>query len=261
MWYKIHQSLTMAIGIFATVAILIYIGVLPIYRNIQEISKSIETKSKELDSMSNKVAILSNLDINILDDRVKTIDSALPASKDVLLYLNSIDGLSRELGLTFGGLSLAPGDITEATGAAKQATTKKDGLQTLATEIKIQGTQESIYTFLRTIEGVLPLMQIKDIKVGILGGNQYTLSLTLAMLWAEPTTSSNTNKAEVLFNADDDKYFSVLSKYRKFEPQLYVPEIDERKQDLFSPITINEIVPVVSEEPSVKPSAEVTPQQ
>ncbi|MFZ2199922.1 MAG: hypothetical protein WAV40_03990 [Microgenomates group bacterium] len=233
MWYKTHEMLIKA-GVIAVVAMLLaFLAIVPIYQNAGKMLKVVKTKSSELDTVSNKVSILSKLDKNVLAERVATMDSALPPKKDVLLYLTSIDGLSRELGLTLGGLTLSPGSIAEATVSATKST-KPQVLQSLATEIKIQGSQTSIYTFLRTIENVLPLMQIKNLSVDVSHGDNYSLSLSLGMLWADPITT-NVTGAVTLFGEEEDKYFNQLASFRKFE-QLPITEtaIGQGKLDLFS---------------------------
>lgn len=240
MWLNRHKTLATAIGVALSAALLLIVAVLPIYTNAQTILKKMKTKSSELDSLTTKVTVLSKLDPEVLQERVDVLDAALPPRKDVLLYLTAIDGLSRELGLTFGGLLLAPGDIAEATESAKK-TTKAAGLQSLETEIKMRGGQDSVYTFLRSIETVLPLMQIKNIKVSILGDDQYALALTLGMLWAEPT-SMDVKGPVALFGAEEDKYFTQLSEYRSFEATQIVPTT-LGKTDLFAPFNIETVIP------------------
>lgn len=237
MWYIRHKSLAIA-SLIALISIaMIFIAIIPIYQSAFNMLGKIKTKSAELESMTTKVTLLSKLDPSVLDERVSVLNNALPSRKDVLLYLTSINGLSQELGLTFGGLSLTPGDISEATGSAVRTTTP--GLQYLATDIKMGGSKENVYTFLRTIEEVLPLMQIDKIKVSILGDNQYSLDLNLAMLWA-PTATIDVKGPVTLFGEEEDKYFSQLSLYRRFDVVAPIsPSTPVGKSDLFSPATIN----------------------
>lgn len=242
MWINRHILFTKAILIFFSALVLLYVGVMPIYRNVSLLTKKIENKSSELDAATEKVAILSKLDPVVLAERVKVIDRALPPKKDVLLYLNSIEGLSRELNLIFSGLSLSPGEITEASGAAKPVAkkppTKKVALETLDTVIKVTGGQNSIYAFLRTIEEVLPLMQIKDVKVSIINGDQFSLTLTLGMLWADPVTT-DVKGPVTLFGDEENKYFGMLSSYKTYESIGFATTpTTEGKQDLFAPFAL-----------------------
>ncbi len=242
MWLKTHQLLVKAMTVGLASLLLLFVAALPIYQNASKILNKVKTRSAELDAVTNKVSILSKLDQNVLQDRMNTMDNALPPRKDILLYLASIDGLSSELGLTLGGLSLTPGNITEATESAKTvsaktATRKMAGLQSLETEIKMRGNQDNIYTFLRTIETVLPLMQINDIKVGLSGDNELSLSLTLGMLWADAGTA-DVKGPITLFGAEEDKVFTQLASYRKFDTIAVPMDTTSGKADLFAPMGI-----------------------
>lgn len=236
MWFNRHKNLTMAGGIGMAAVLLMILAVLPIYRNASEVMGKIKTRSSELESLSAKVLLLSKLDPAVLESRVRTLDRALPPRKDVLLYLNSIDGLSVELGLAFGGISILPGELTQASGSASKKQLKTEGLQSLETEIKVRGDQGEIYGFLRNIEEVLPLMQINDIKVAVLGDEQYSLTLKLGMLWAEPITVDVKSQI-TLFGAEEEKYFAQLSLYRQFEPAESNENGAVGKVDLFSVAT------------------------
>lgn len=239
MWLKSHKNMALAIGIGFGAVLLVFVAMIPIYQNASKLLKQIKQKSADLDTLTNKVSILSQLDPNVLQERVVVLDKALPPRKDILLYLSSIDGLSRELGLVFGGLTIVPGELTEASSSASaKKTVKSAGLQNLETEIKMRGSEESIYAFLRKIEEVLPLMEIGNIKVSILGEGQYSLTLTLGMLWAEPATA-DVNSQVTLFGEKEENYFSQLSSYRQFEPVIVsASPIGVGKTDLFAPYAI-----------------------
>lgn len=231
-WLRRHKNAASAILIGLLALIIVVSGILPIYSNLRMLQGKIVKSKAELTSLENKVLLTRSLDPAILEERVKTLDRALPPSKDVLLYLASIDGLSRELGLAFGGITLVPGELSEATASGKKALTKS-GLQSLETEIKMRGGKESVYGFLKTIESVLPLMQIKDIKVSATGGDQYSLNLVLAMLFAEPQTIDLKGQVS-LFGAEEEKYFEQLAKYRQFESVESSVANFAPKQDLFA---------------------------
>jgi hypothetical protein len=237
MWYKTHDMLVKAIAIGGVAVLLVFAAAIPIYQNATTVQTKLKAKTKELEALTSKVSILSKLDANVLQARVDTLDKALPPRKDVLLYLTSIDGLSRELGLTLGGLTLEPGDVSQTEEVDPKVSKKVSGLQSLTTDIKIRGTQDNIYTFLRTLETVLPLMQIKDIKVSVATGGDFALSVTLGMLWAEPTTVDIKGPV-TLFGSEEDNYFSQLASYRTFEPVLLPAGNNEIKTNLFAPTAI-----------------------
>ncbi len=234
MWINKHRTLVMAGLLGAMGVALIFLVVLPIYWSTNKILAKIEIRTRERDELASQIEILSQLDSNVLAERVKVLDSALPPRKDILMYLAAINGLSNELGLSFGGISLTPGELTEATESARKKTATLN-LQSLETEIKIQGGKDSVYAFLRAIEEILPLMQIKNIRVAVSGEDQYSLSLSLGMLWAEPVTT-DVEGPMMVFGDEEEKYFQQLSGYRTY-PGLVtqiLPENQEGKSDIFA---------------------------
>jgi len=234
-------------GLRAGVIAIISIGVivlvgLPIFNKVKTIEKNIAKKTIEESDLSSKVSLLSGLDPQILSERVSLIDKALPPNKDVVLYLSTIDGLSRELGLVFNSIKLIPGDVTAVSEGEVGATNKKratpSGLSSLETEITVSGSKDKIYTFLRTVEESLPLMQIKDVKISVLGGDQFSLSLQLGMLWAsfDPKTVTGTI---TLFDKQEEQYLQKLATYPQYTSELGIDTSTEGlgKSNLFEGIT------------------------
>lgn len=238
MWLNRHKTLVSAIIVGAIACLLAFGAVIPLFQRIVQLSTKIEAKNKEKEEIERRVSILTQLDVNVLAERVAVLDRALPPKKDILLYLAAINGLSNELGLSFGGINLAPGELTEATGSGKK-NIAQSGLSSLETEIKIQGDQDKIYAFMRAIEEVVPLMQIDDIKVTVVGDNQYSLSLTLGMLWA-PSATEQIKGPVTLFGEQEEKYFQQLAGFRDYPGivEQLNPENAETKSDIFSPVTL-----------------------
>ena len=235
-----HQFLARAMAVGLGTVVLLVAAVVPLVSAISRNTQKIATRDRERQSLVDKVTILSQLDKTVLQERLNVLDAALPPRKDVVAYLASIDGLSRELGLSFGGLSVNPGEVTDKPEASPTTTRKRAealGLQVLDTTIKVKGSESSIYAFLRSVEQTLPLMQIKDAKVSGLNGGQFSLSLSLGMLWA-PTTPGDVKGAITLFNEKEESYFQTLSTYKSYKADISDTAVDAvpgGKVDLFSP--------------------------
>lgn len=243
-WVRKHEFLAKAIACGGISLLAFTMGIIPSWQKIGELNGKIESRKKEERALTEKVRVLSNLNLQLLEERLEIIDKSLPPKKDVVLYLSTVDGLSRELGLSFAGLSLSPGDVTEATESAGQTRKSKvqlvDGVETLETEIKINGGKESIYEFLKTLENTRPLMQVKDVAVspvGTGGSDSYSLNLRLAMLWAARNVQ-DVKGAVTLFSDKEEEYFTQLSLLRSFDTQ-YLLQLENDdglgKFDLFSP--------------------------
>lgn len=233
-----HRTLGSALLVGITTLALALGLVGPTYQKVALNRAKLVQKTTELEETSNRVALLSQLDPNVLSERVMVLDSALPPRKDVLMYLAAINGLSNELGLSFGGINLAPGVLTEATESGKkQVKAKTLGLEVLESEVKIRGSLESIYAFLRTIEEVKPLMQIDDLKVAVSADGQYSLSLSLGMLWAQASTAEVKGQV-TLFGEEEEKYFQQLSSYRSYPPIVLQGNEIGGKSDVFAPLIL-----------------------
>lgn len=244
LWFIRHTFGLRAVVIAALSLGTLFFAGFPIFTNVKNIQQKILSKTKEEAELSTKVSMLSGLDPTILQERMVIIDKALPPTKDVVLYLSTIDGLSRELGLTFNSIKLVPGDVTTGSNEAGAAAEKRSiptGLSSLETEITISGSKDRIYSFLRMVEESLPLMQIKDIKISVSEGEQVTLSLQLGMLWASFDPGTVTGQI-TLFNQKEEEYFQKLAGYPQYTN---VDEIDIStdglgKVNLFEKATLQE---------------------
>ena len=206
-----HGLLVRAVAIAIGGLFLVILAIFPLIGGIRNGMSQLTAKEKQAAELTNKVSILSSLDPQVLANRVATLDSALPPRKDILLYLSAIDGLSRDLNLNFGGISLSPGSLTPTDSKGGAA----PGLHTLDTTVKISGSSENIYSFLRAVEQTLPLMLIKDVKVDVLGADSLNLTLNLGMLWA-PASVGSVSGPITLFTDKEQAYFSTLQGYHAY---------------------------------------------
>lgn len=213
-----HQMMVRASMVLLATIVLLIVGLFPLFRTAGMTLKKIETRQKEEKSLSQKVSLLSQIDQTVLKDRSRVIKAALPENKDVIAYLSAVDGLSKELGLSFGGITVAPGEVSGsgATAKAKGKSRTVGTLQVLDTQIKILGSKDGIYAFLRQVEQTMPLMQVADVNVTSIGEEQYSLSLTLGMLWA-PVGESDLKGAITLFTEKEENYFQKLATFRSYK--------------------------------------------
>lgn len=241
-WILRHDNLAKAIGLGVVSVILLLVGLLPSMGRVGELRKKIVLRSKEESRLTQKMRVISTMDKTALTSRVEVLDKALPPRKDVVVYLATVDGLSRELGLSFAGISLSPGDVTEASASSKVR--KSDivsGVHVLETEVKINGSREKLYEFLRALERTSPLMQIKNVQMSSLGAEEdnYALALNLGMLWASRDEGKITGVVE-LFTEKEESYFHELAVLRTFDTRALTEQEgvgDVGKFDLFMPIT------------------------
>lgn len=208
-----HSYLVRAIGIVIVSFIVIFVGVISTWQRMSEVRSELEVKERSFEDLSQRVVVLNGLNSEVLSRRVAILDSVLPPSKDIVAYLTALDGLSRELGLSLGGISLNPGEVsstgTADTGAKKSARSQA-ALSSLDTEIRIAGNSGSIYEFLRNIENTAPLMLVKDVQMNKVGSDDsYLLTLRLSMLYSFPTPSTLKGVVSLFTQKEEDLYESI----------------------------------------------------
>ena len=233
-----HQIAVKALGVVAATLVVLLVGLWPLFKSAGTLIRKIETRGKEEESLSKKVAILSQIDQQVLKERTKVIKAALPETKDVIAYLGAVDGLSKELGLSFGGITVAPGDVSgesQKSSSGRNKNTRKVALlNVLDTDIKITGTRDGIYAFLRQVEQTLPLMQVSDVVVTKLEEDLYSMTLSLGMLWA-PTPTVDLKGAISLFTEKEEDYFQKLNVFKSYSGSTIAESLTENngRVDLF----------------------------
>lgn len=218
-----HQVAIKAMAIVVVSLILILVALLPLFETAGSTLKKINNRQAEADALEAKVSILTRIDQEILKIRAETIKRALPETKDIVVYLSAIDGLSRELGLSFGGVTISPGEISASEPTQANAKNKKSSrskrentkLNILDTDIKITGDKRGIYAFLRSVEETLPLMQISNVSIANLGGEQYSMTLSLGMLWA-PYQEVDLKGKISLFTEKEEGFFQKLATFKVY---------------------------------------------
>lgn len=215
-----HQMVVRAAGVTVAAVLVILIGLMPLFRSASTLLGKIDTRNKELTLLTQKVAVLSQIDQEVLKQRTQVIKRALPENKDVIAYLSAVDGLSRELGLSFGGITVAPGEVSGTTttptrGSRASRQRQVSQLNVLDTDIKITGNRDGIYAFLRQVEQTLPLMQVTNVTVDNIQDDLFSMTLSLGMLWSPSVESDLRGKIE-LFTESEEQYFQRLNVFRTY---------------------------------------------
>ncbi len=251
-----HQVALRGAMVVAAAVLMLLLGLLPLINSTRALTAKITTREKDLDTLSQKVAVLNKIDQSVLKERTAIIKQALPETKDVIAYLRAVDGLSRELGVSFGGITVSPGEITgnsaEVSKKSRSQQRKISQLDVLDTNIKVTGNRDGIYAFLRQVEQTLPLMQVADVSVSRVEDDVYTMSLSLGMLWA--SSAANDLKASIeLFTEKEEESFSKLHTFRSYSDQTYntAESTTTPRTDLFEGV-------LGVEEPQASPSPSST---
>lgn len=212
-----HTDLAKAVLLYFASVLIIIIAVIPIFNNANSARRELVADKKTLDDVTNKVVILTGLDSVVLDSRLSELNRILPARKDIVSYLVTLDGLSRDLDLSLGSISLTPGDVSDASHSAETSdgSRRVASLSVIESEVSIDGDEDDIYEFLRNIEEVAPLMQVKDTSVTRVD-ELFTLKLRLGMLYSEEGVSSDLKGVVSIFTPEEERLFEQIQRLRRY---------------------------------------------
>ena len=243
LWIHYHYYLARAVLIVGAGVLLVMIGILPMINKLMGTQKRLKQEKAKLEELTNKIVIVDNLDPNIVEQRAKLLDGVLPPSKDVVRYLNTLNALTKELNLSLGDVTLSPGVVYQEQTKQKKSKIKvaKKGetWRNLETEIRIIGSKDNIYTFLKQIENIAPLMVMKDAQISRVNQGSdasFVLSLKLGMVYAEPDFNSIVKRQISLLNSEDEKLFDklkLLKSYSVDQQNNYNPTGNNLRNDIF----------------------------
>lgn len=111
-------------------------------------------------SLTEKLKQLQTIDEEEIEKRTKIIEEVFPSVKPILNLINSLERLSTEKDLEFGGVTLVPGAIDED----KEPT---EETQEFIISFIIQGSFEKINNFVDEIEKTTPLMKVNSLQVSL----------------------------------------------------------------------------------------------
>ncbi len=97
-------------------AITIVLGIVffgPTASNLRKQLSINKQQKTELNNLEKKLQILEGIDKNLITDRVKKMEIVFPSDKPIVELLSNLSQLSAKHGLSFGGVSLSPGSLTD----------------------------------------------------------------------------------------------------------------------------------------------------
>ncbi len=275
LWIHYHNFLTKAIAIGGASLLLILIGIVPMMSKFIKTKQLLKQERNKLEILTKKVVVADNLDQNILEERVKLLNKVLPPTKDVVIYLNTLDSLAKEMNLSLGDVSLSPGIIYEDEESKQEQNKSKpkinqQGWQVLETELRIVGARDDIYDFLRQVEKTAPLMVIRDVQMSRVGSklnksNNFILTLKLGMVYATPRKDQILKGEIKLLTKEDEKVIAEVRNLKSYPLEFATSSISTERQErnnLFEPLdkirSTNQSVPRQTEipQPQLESSSE-----
>jgi len=214
---------------------LVLVGVVfgPVLGRLKErlaVNRQLKTESLKLTEKSNTLNGIDELQVT---QRVEKMEEVFPSQKPVVQLIASLNQLSGSHNLSFGGVTLRPGSLSEVNNEAK------GGLQDLTFGFQVGGSFNDISLFLSDLENVAPLMKIDKVALAIKSNPLLTRDQTIvtanievSAFFQPPPKSLGAITAPVqLLSREDEVLLNRLFNFISFEA--IIPTALTGKTDLF----------------------------
>ncbi len=209
---------------------------------------AVRTKlTKEHQKLTTKLGTLKGIDDVLVMQRVKKMEEVFPSKKPVVALMGALNQLASEHLLSFGGVTLRPGVLSEEKRAEKNDKKKKTVSSSLPNDLydlnfgfQITGDFDSIAEFMSDLERLAPLMKIDQLSLTIksnpfLEGEVISVIAdieVLAYYQAPPKTLGSVSKPVELLSREDEILLNQLFGFKTYEA--VIPTAPTGKVDLFS---------------------------
>lgn len=222
-----NKQLIVMLGIALVLGIIVF-G--PTLSNLHKVIRVNKQQKTELNKLEKKLQILEGIDKNLITDRVKKMEMVFPSDKPIVELLSSLSQLSAKHGLSFGGVSLSPGALTDE----KKG---KTDLSDLTFSFEVGGEFNSVLKFLRELENTAPLMKIDKVGLMIKTNPLFdniiiTANIDVSAFYQPaPKSLGGISQPVKLLSRSEEVILSRLFNFTKF--QAVLPVVQTGKTDLF----------------------------
>ena len=206
----------------------------PTLSNLQRTLRVNKQQKTELNNLEKKLQVLEGIDKNLITDRVKKMEAVFPSDKPIVQLLSGLAQLAAKHNLSFGGLSLSPGSLTDE----NKEKTDSD-LADLTFGFEVRGEFNNVLKFLRELEKVAPLMKIDKVGLTIktnplLGDDNAIIAAEIdvsAFYQPPPKSLGSISQPVQLLSKTEEAILSRLFNFTQF--QAVLPVVQTGKTNLF----------------------------
>ena len=152
-----NKSYIYSVIIILISIVLFFQFVTPQYNALLKAQKETKELSLRLKVLKGNLNVLTNIDEEVHNSRLKTLTLALPVNKDAVGILNSLYAVAQKTGVSFGDFSFTIGDISKSE--------NNDNLPSVKISVLINADVKAVSNFVEIMSKTVPLSEINSIKV------------------------------------------------------------------------------------------------
>lgn len=227
----IRDKNILSLAVVSLAVLIVVLGpIATVLRSRIAMQKQLKT---QLAALELKKEILSGIDSVQIDERVKKMEKVFPSGKPVVELMSSLSKLAFLHGLSFGGITLNPGEL-----GAENKPANSD-LQDLRFGFEVAGGFDKISDFLKVLENTAPLMRIEKVSLKIKGepvldrlSTSVAATIDVAAYFqSPPKTLGSVGQPIVLLSKKEEKVLERLFNFKTFEAVIPMGAVGQ--MDLF----------------------------
>lgn len=219
--------------------LLILLAIRPLALKLNDNLTARKQLTKKAAQLTDKWETLNGIEPDLIDKRVKRMEAVFPSVKPIVSLLASLSQLAGEHNLTFGGLSLSPGSLSEAGAKSKNKKQAPIDLNDLSFSFQVGGDFARISQFMQALENTAPLMKIESVALTIKTNPLFEREKTMvvadisvaAYYQAPPATLGSIDKPVRLLTKTEEVLLNQLVGFRTFPPVVSTAAVG--KENLF----------------------------
>lgn len=197
-----NRSYILPVVIILVSVMLFFSLIIPQFGALLTTTKEAKDSSLRLQVLKENLNILTNINEEVLDSQLATLNLALPFDKDFIGMLNSIYSTAQKTGVSLGSFSFKIGDLAKSENG--------DNFSVVKLSIPVSSSVTALNSFVQAVSKTVPLSEVNLIKVGNVSS---TVNLSF---YYKPLDSSNYSQ-NVPISPISQKGLTLIGQLREFE--------------------------------------------
>ena len=159
--YKKYKEFTVPLIVFVVCTILLFTVIAPQFKGIIDLSKGAKESERNLAVLKNNFDLLSSLNEETLDSWLRTVNVALPSSKDFFSIINAISYTSLATGIKVGDFQVSIGELSD-----EESGESGGKLSSISMNLSVAGDAQDANRFIEALYTTLPLSEVTGVNTG-----------------------------------------------------------------------------------------------
>lgn len=234
--------------ILVTVVLLIPFAFIPLLDNAKKTNDSLKQEQERLGRLSEKLDFLNSLDEKDINDKLASVELALPVGKSLAPLMVGVHNLAVNSGFLIEDISLSPGrvgtesakkevvtaDTSQEEASQGKSKVKQDRLDRLVLSLALRGSIGALEDFLSRLESAKRLSFAGNVKANLSEERGFEVRINLLTPFRPIPKLAGDILAEPLplLSAENEETLKLIEEFTNFT-DIQINEVNTKVKDPF----------------------------